>query len=123
MKTILICLFMALAQACSSVSLSPAGRKVVVIFQARDGCENLGLVTGEDGHTFGQYLPSSILIQSAVADATNKAARLGAAHLQIQPPSVVNARGDKNAATVMGIAFRCPGGAAAPADAEVVPAP
>jgi hypothetical protein len=107
------------AAACATPSLSQGGAHVVPI-TAPPGpeCQNLGVVIGKGGGTFGGgWISNDQLSEYAMNDALSKAAAKGATHLQISPPQLGGGNGTTTTATEMGIAFKCPPGA------PVTPAP
>lgn len=114
-------LFLALT-GCATAEVNTAGAQVALTPNAPDAkCQSLGTVFGQGGGALGgAYIANAELMQYAINDARNKAAALGATHLQTTPPQFGTAgQGVTTTATVMGYAFRCPAdgqpGAAAPA--------
>nr|APZ78675.1 membrane protein [Cystobacterineae bacterium] len=112
---------------CATASLSTRGRNVQAIASAPGPeCENLGIIFGQGGGTFGgAYISNDQLMEYAMNDAMNKAAERGATHLQVTPPQLGGTQGTTTTATVSAIAFRCPNSganaAAAPAQAPAAP--
>lgn len=102
---------------CSTAALSPAARNVLPLAAAPPAtCQNLGAVIGQGGGMFGgAYVSNDSLMEYAMNDARNKAAALGATHVQLASPQLGGASGTTTTATVMGVAYRCPPEANAPA--------
>jgi hypothetical protein len=96
---------------CATASLSAAGSRVTPVAQAPGPeCKNLGTVVGAGGGAFGgAYISNDQLVQFAMNDAMNKAAQRGATHLQPMAPALGDADGTTSTATLMAIAYRCPG--------------
>jgi Domain of unknown function (DUF4156) len=108
---------------CATASLSTAGKNVVPLTNAPGPeCENLGTVIGQGGGTFGgAWISNDNLMQYALNDAQNKAAERGATHLQASAPQLGGGSGTTTTATVMGVAYKCPKGTAAPSGTASVP--
>ncbi|MGZ6124490.1 MAG: DUF4156 domain-containing protein [Myxococcales bacterium] len=108
---------------CSTAALSPAARNVVPLAAAPpSACQNLGAVIGQGGGAFGgAYVSNDSLMEYAMNDARNKAANLGATHVQLSAPQLGGASGTTTTATVMAVAYRCPPEANAPAASSVAP--
>ena len=111
------CVF--LASACATPSLSQGGSRVVPITSPPGPeCQNLGVVIGKGGGSFGGgWISNDQLTEYAMNDALSKAAERGATHLQISPPQLGGGGGTTTTATETGIAFKCPPGT------PVTPAP
>jgi hypothetical protein len=109
-----VAFFMLGVAACATPSLSPAGAHVVPITAAPGPeCQNLGVVIGQGGGSFGGgWISNDQLTEYAMNDALSKAAAKGATHLQISPPQLGGGSGTTTTATETGIAFKCPPGAA-----------
>jgi hypothetical protein len=92
---------------CATVSVTPAASKVVVATATPSGCKSLGQVFGQGGGywTVGEFVPNGKLVESAIADARNKAAELGATHIV---PAPVQITGESTTATVSAAAYACP---------------
>jgi hypothetical protein len=72
----------------------------------------LGSVIGKGGGSFGgDYIPNEKLVQYAMNDALNRAADLGATHVQMGPPQLAGAH--SSSATVVAVAYRCDADASA----------
>ncbi|WP_426752502.1 DUF4156 domain-containing protein [Myxococcus sp. Y35] len=99
----------ALLTGCATASLNAAGSRVVAAPNLNvDGCKFLGTVIGQGGGAFGGgYISNDQLMQYAMNDAQNKAAALGATHLQTTAPQLGGASGTTTTATVTGSAFAC----------------
>jgi hypothetical protein len=97
----------AFATACATVSLSPEAAKVTVATSAPTGCKALGNVMGQGGGywTVGQFVANEKLAESAMADARDKAAKLGATHILPSPVQIVS---ESTTATVTAAAYACP---------------
>ena len=111
----------ATALGCSATARSAAGSKVLPVANAPSAeCTNLGQVIGHGGGFWtGGMTTNEDLALSAINDASNKAAALGATHIQNGAPQFAANRGTTNSATVVGIAYNCPAGAGAPQSAAV----
>ncbi len=97
-----------LASACTYAQLSPTGSEVRVVVQApQESCKNLGPVIGEGGGGGGGFVRNDALMEHALNDARNKAAAMGATHLQTNGPQLGSGGHTTISATVMGVAFRC----------------
>jgi hypothetical protein len=96
---------------CATAALSKAGSRVIPVTQPPNAeCKSLGTVIGAGGGTFGgAYISNDQLVEYALNDAMNKAAQRGATHLHPMPPSLGGAEGTTTTATVMAIAYQCPG--------------
>jgi hypothetical protein len=98
--------------ACMTTSeLTGAGARVVTIYNPPTGqCQMLGTVTGQGGGAFGgAYISNDDLINYAMNDMRNKAAAMGATHVQSSPPQLGQADGTTTTATVIGTAYWCSG--------------
>ena len=118
---------MAVALACATPSLSQGGSHVVPITAAPGPeCQNLGVVIGQGGGSFGGgWISNNQLTEYAMNDALSQAAERGATHLEISPPQLGGGGGTTTTATETGIAFKCPPGTpviVAPAPASAPPA-
>ena len=118
MRRFLICFLLC---GCSTAALSPSGSNVVPLASAPAAtCHNLGTVIGQGGGTFGgAFIRNDSLMQYAMNDARNKAAALGATHVQMATPQLGAGDGTTTTATVMAVAYRCPAEAHAPAENAV----
>jgi hypothetical protein len=99
---------------CTYSSLSARGSSVTEVVSApASECENLGTVYGRGGGLFGDFVSNDHLLEYAMNDARNKAADLGATHLQFTSPQMgvmgSSAGTTTTTATVVGVAFRCQG--------------
>lgn len=92
---------------CATVALTPEATKVAVVTSAPAACKPLGNVFGQGGGywTVGEFVPNEKLVESAMADARNKAAKLGATHVLAGPVQIT---GESTTATVTATAFACP---------------
>lgn len=108
---------------CVTAALSQAGSRVTPVTAAPGPeCQNLGTVIGTGGGTFGgAYISNDQLMEYAMNDVMNKAAARGATHVQTNQPQLGGANGTTTTATVMAIAYKCPGAAAAGAAQAVAP--
>lgn len=96
---------------CSTASLTAEGAKVA---PTRDplpaSCQNVGLVTGKGGGTFGGGMVSNEdLIEYAMNDIRNKTAELGGTHVRHDPPQLGSGDGTTTSVTITGTAYKCPG--------------
>ncbi|QDE90917.1 hypothetical protein BHS06_19170 [Myxococcus xanthus] len=98
-----------LLSGCATSALNAAGSRVVAAPNINtDGCKYLGTVVGQGGGAFGgAYISNDQLMQYAMNDAQNKAAALGATHLQTSAPQLGGASGTTTTATVSAAAFHC----------------
>lgn len=113
MQTGLVVLAAILCTSCTYASLSARGSGVSEVVSAPGpDCESLGTVYGRGGGLFGDLVANDALLEYAMNDARNKAAKLGATHLQFTAPQlgVMSSHGSTatTTATVVGVAFRCP---------------
>ncbi|HYO58351.1 DUF4156 domain-containing protein [Archangium sp.] len=110
---------------CATASLSAGGSRVLPLASAPGPeCKNLGTVVGAGGGTFGgSLIRNDQLVEFAMNDAMNKAAARGATHIFAQPPVLGSGEGTTTTATLMAIAFQCPGGAAGAAPEQATTAP
>jgi hypothetical protein len=95
---------------CAATTLSTSGSKLVAIAAAPSPeCQSLGNVMGHGGGVWtGAVTTNENLAKSAMNDAYNKAAELGATHIQPSPPQFASSGGSTNSATVIAIAYKCP---------------
>ncbi|NBD12561.1 MULTISPECIES: DUF4156 domain-containing protein [Corallococcus] len=107
---------------CVTAALSKAGSQVTPVPAAPGPeCQNLGMVIGTGGGSFGgAYISNDQLMEYALNDVMNKAAARGATHVQANQPQLGGASGTTTTATVMAIAYKCPGAAGAGA-AQALP--
>lgn len=96
---------------CSYQQLTPAGQNIVTTTNQPGGqCKSLGNVTGKGGGGGGGYVANEKLVEYAMNDLRNKAADMGATHVQTQPPSLGVGGGQNTtttSATIVGEAFQC----------------
>ena len=94
---------------CATEALSPEGSHVAVTRNApTPDCVAAGYLVGEGGGTFGGgWISNDSLIDYAMNDLRNKAAKLGANYVQADPPTLGSGRGTTSTATVTGTAYRC----------------
>ncbi|MCB9585303.1 MAG: DUF4156 domain-containing protein [Polyangiaceae bacterium] len=107
---------------CSTASLTAEGAKVA---PTRDplpeSCQNVGLVTGKGGGTFGGGMVSNEdLIEYAMNDIRNKTAELGGTHVRTDPPQLGSGDGTTTSVTITGTAYKCPGAAGAASGVRVI---
>jgi len=117
----LLVLFVALlASGCTYSALSQRGALVATIPAAPAAeCQNLGTVIGKGGGGGGLLVSNEALVEYAINDARNLAAEKGATAIVLSPPQLGGDHSGVTSATVMAIAYRCPG--AAPLDAAPAP--
>jgi hypothetical protein len=94
---------------CATASLSPEGANVAV---ARNppaaSCRSVGYLVGEGGGTFGgKWISNDDLIEYAMNDLRNKAAKIGATYVQSDPPQLGSGHGTTTTATITGTAYVC----------------
>lgn len=96
-----------LIAACATASLNPSAKHIISAQTPPVGsCQNLGSVIGKGGGYFvGDYVPNEKLVQYAMNDALNRAAALGATHIQMGPPQLAGAY--SSSATVVAVAYNC----------------
>jgi hypothetical protein len=100
------------APACmTTAELTGGGAQVVTIYNPPAGqCQMLGTVTGQGGGAFGgAWISNDDLINYAMNDMRNKAAAMGATHVQASPPQLGQADGTTTTASVVGTAYLCSG--------------
>ena len=109
--TLMATLIVAVLVGCSAPALSPEARAVAVSRNpAPPTCTSVGYLVGEGGGTFGGgWIPNDQLIDYAMNDLRNKAAKIGATYVQSDPPQLGSGRGTTTTATVTGTAYRCQG--------------
>jgi hypothetical protein len=110
------------ACACAATGLTPAGSKVLAVaVPPSPQCQILGQVIGHGGGPVsGGFTTNENIALSAIHDANNKAAEIGATHLQANPPQfAAGGQGTTNSATVTAVAYKCPAGSDAPAESSV----
>lgn len=100
-----------------------AGAVTATTTRPQGKCDSLGSVTGKGGGASGGYVSNEDLIEFAVNDMRNRAARLGATHVVYSTPAMGGASGTTTSAMVMGEALRCEAGAAPDAPSTPVVAP
>lgn len=94
---------------CSTAGLTAQGLRVVAVYETPPNCQVLGMVTGQGGGSFGGgWISNDRLIEYAMNDLRNKAAAMGATHVQASPPQLGQSEGTTSTATVIGTAYRCP---------------
>lgn len=95
--------------ACGTAALSPEGARVAVTRNppAAD-CKSVGYLVGEGGGSFGgAMIRNDDLIEYAMNDLRNKAAKLGATYVQSDPPQLGSEKGTTSTVTITGTAYRC----------------
>jgi hypothetical protein len=99
------------AAGCSVPALSPEAARVAVSRNPPpSSCTSLGYLVGEGGGTFGGgWISNDQLIEYAMNDLRNKAARIGATYVQSDPPQLGSGKGTTTTATITGTAYRCDG--------------
>jgi hypothetical protein len=95
---------------CSATTRTASGSKVVAVAAAPSvECQSLGSVMGHGGGVWeGGLTTNENLATSAINDAYNKAAELGATHIQASPPQFASNSGTTNSAMVTAVAYKCP---------------
>lgn len=106
---------------CATADLTEAGSKVAPTRDPLpDTCQNVGMVTGKGGGTFGGGMVSNEdLIEYATNDVRNQTAELGGTHVRVDPPQMGSGDGTTTTVTVTGTAYKCPGASTAAADIQV----
>jgi hypothetical protein len=94
---------------CATAALSPQGAQVAVTRNPpTPDCVTAGYLVGEGGGTFGgKWISNDSLLQYALNDLRNKAAKLGANYVQTDPPQLGSGHGTTSTATITGTAYRC----------------
>lgn len=97
---------------CSYAELSTEGAKVIAApnLQVKH-CRYIGPVVGKGGGGGGQYVRNESLIEHAMNDLRNKAAKKGATHVLTGNHQMGSHEGTNTSATVMGTAYDCSGAA------------
>jgi hypothetical protein len=106
-RTPLLSSVLVLTTACATVALNPNAAHVAVLTSPPAAtCETLSPVYGQGGGywTVGEFVPNDKLIASAINDARNKAAMIGATHILPGPPQLV---AENTTATVTASTYRC----------------
>ena len=106
----LVVLFSALClTGCATAALSPQGAQVAVTRNPpTPDCITAGYLVGEGGGTFGgKWISNDSLLEYALNDLRNKAAKLGANYVQTDPPQLGSGHGTTSTATITGTAYRC----------------
>ncbi len=95
---------------CKTASLTEQGARVAPTRDALPPeCKTLGLVTATGGGTFGGGMVSNEkLIEYAMNDLRNKAAKLGATHVRHDEPQLGQGDGTTTTVTLTGTAYNCP---------------
>jgi len=107
---------------CSTASLTAAGSKVAPTRDPLpDTCQNVGLVTGKGGGSFGGGMVSNEdLIEYAMNDIRNKTAELGGTHVRTDPPQLGSGDGTTTTVTITGTAYKCPGAGTASSGVQLL---
>jgi hypothetical protein len=94
---------------CATEALSPEGAHVAITRNPpTPDCAPAGYLVGEGGGTFGgKWISNDSLIEYAMNDLRNKAAKLGANYVQSDPPTLGDGHGTTTTATITGTAYRC----------------
>jgi hypothetical protein len=91
--------------------LRPEAQSVTATTSRPTGkCSSLGSLTGKGGGASGGYVANESLVEYAVNDLRNQAAKRGATHVVYSSPSMGGTQGTTTSAMVMGEALRCEGG-------------
>ncbi|MDB5219592.1 MAG: putative outer rane lipoprotein [Myxococcaceae bacterium] len=104
--------FLALSSAgCATSALSPQGAHVAATRNAPPAdCVSLKYIVGKGGGTFGgKWIANDDLVEYAMNDLRNQAAKIGANYVQHDPPQLGNGDGTTTTATITGTAYRCNG--------------
>lgn len=98
--------------------LTPQAASVVATTTRPAGnCKSLGIVSGKGGGASGGYVSNEDLIQYALNDLRNQAARHGATHIVYAAPTMGGTEGTTTSAMVTGEALQCDAAQAPPAPA------
>lgn len=94
---------------CSTASLSPRGAKVVATRNAPDKtCTAIKYLVGHGGGSFGGgMIANDDLVEYAMNDLRNKAAKVGADYVQHDPPQMGQGDGTTTTVTISGTAYKC----------------
>lgn len=112
------------AVGCKASQLTADAAKITVVYDAPDGCENLGVVVGYGGGLTGAYAKPSVNEESAENEVMNQAAALGATHVVLHPeavdqgdgrgpdyqdtqPAMAHGSGTGSTVTMTGTAYKC----------------
>jgi hypothetical protein len=101
-----------LSAGCATASLSRQGAKVAATRNPPGpDCTALKYLVGKGGGTFGgDMVPNEDLVEYAMNDLRNKAAKLGADYIQHDPPMMgAGPKGVTTTVTISGTAYRCAG--------------
>jgi hypothetical protein len=99
--------FLALATNCTYVRTLDAGRSIKVVSTPPPNCEDVGDVAGSSGGSGAPWAGEDKLMNNAINDARNKAAKLGATHITTNPPQFAAVNGTVVRAIVVSKAYRC----------------
>lgn len=116
-----VLLSLAALAGCATADLTEAGSKVAPTRDPLpDTCQNVGIVYGKGGGTFGgEMVSNEDLIEYATNDIRNKTAELGGTHVRHDPPQMGSGDGTTTTVTITGTAYKCPGASTAAADVQV----
>ncbi len=94
---------------CSTSALTPSGAKVAATRNPPSAdCTSLKYIVGKGGGTFGgAYIANESLIEYAMNDLRNAAAKIGANYVQHDPPQMGSGDGTTTTVTISGTAYRC----------------
>lgn len=106
--------------ACSTAALSPRGAKVVATRNAPEkSCVAIKYIVGHGGGTFGGgMIANDDLVDYAMNDLRNKAAKVGADYVQHDPPQMGHGDGTTTTVTISGTAYKCGESSASAAQAR-----
>ena len=95
--------------ACSTPTLSSHGAKVVATRNAPEKtCTAIKYIVGHGGGTFGGgMIANDDLVEYAMNDLRNKAAKVGADYVQHDPPQMGHGDGTTTTVTISGTAYKC----------------
>lgn len=100
---------------CKTADLSSGGADVAISPSAPSAfgfeptsCQSLGYIVGRGGGTFGGgYITNESLVEYAMNDLRNQAAKMNANFVQHESPQMGSGDGTATTATVSGTAYRC----------------
>ncbi len=112
--TLVSCFFVMLALSsagCATSALSPRGAQVAATRNPPPAdCVAVKYIVGKGGGTFGgKWIANDDLVEYAMNDLRNQAAKVGANYVQHDPPQLGNGNGTTTTATIPGTAYRCNG--------------
>lgn len=101
-------LMLVVSGGCAYSELTPEGSRVITAPNLQiEQCRYIGVVIGKGGGGGGGWVRNEELVNYAMNDLRNKAAKMGATHVVTGNPQLGSADGTTNSATVTGTAYDC----------------